>query len=163
MSKVRTLGELEELRRHWKREGKRIVLTNGCFDLLHGGHIWLLRQAKALGDILVVAVNSDESVRRLKGPHRPIFPLAERLEILAAIEVVDYLLSFSEETPRRVIATLLPDVLVKGGDWSIDQVVGRQEVEAAGGKVVVIPYREGKSTTEIITRIVTQGNDSGLP
>jgi len=163
MSKVRTLGELEELRRHWKREGKRIVLTNGCFDLLHGGHIWLLRQAKALGDILVVAVNSDESVQRLKGPHRPIFPLAERLEILAAIEVVDYLLSFSEETPRRVIATLLPDVLVKGGDWSIDQVVGRQEVEAAGGKVVVIPYREGKSTTEIITRIVTQGNDSGLP
>lgn len=156
ISKIKTLPELIELRRKWQRQGKKLVLTNGCFDLLHGGHIWLLQQAKSLGDILVVAVNSDESVRLLKGHQRPIFPLEERLEILSALEAVDYLLSFSEATPQRIIATLRPDVLVKGGDWSLDQVVGRQEVEAAGGEVVIIPYREGKSTTEIVARIVNE-------
>lgn len=155
-SKVKTLEELVELRRQWRQEGQKLVFTNGCFDLLHGGHIWLLQQAKTWGDILLVAVNSDESVRLLKGPQRPIFPLEERLEILSALEAVDYLLAFSEPTPHRIIAALLPDVLVKGGDWAPDQVVGGREVEAAGGRVVIIPYREGKSTTEMLARIVNK-------
>jgi D-beta-D-heptose 7-phosphate kinase/D-beta-D-heptose 1-phosphate adenosyltransferase len=128
------------------------VFTNGCFDLIHAGHIRLFREAARLGDVLIVALNSDASVRRLKGRSRPIFPLRERLEILAAIEDIDYVTSFSEDTPRRIIAALLPDVLVKGGDWQPDQVVGREEVEAAGGRVVIIPYLEGRSTSSIIRR-----------
>jgi rfaE bifunctional protein nucleotidyltransferase chain/domain len=137
-----------------RREGKRIVFTNGCFDLLHPGHIHTLTQAKAFGDVLVVAINSDASVKRLKGERRPILNQDERAVILSALSVVDYVTIFVEDTPLEVIRLLVPDVLVKGGDWGADAVVGRDVVEAHGGKVVLIPYQAGFSTTDIIERIV---------
>jgi len=139
----------------FRREGKRIVFTNGCFDLLHPGHIHTLTQAKALGDVLVVAINSDASVKRLKGERRPILNQEERAVMLSALAMVDYVTIFAEDTPLEVIRLLLPDVLVKGGDWGADAVVGREVVEADGGEVVLIPYQAGFSTTDIIERIVT--------
>ncbi len=135
------------------------MFTNGCFDLLHPGHIQSLEQARALGDALVVGLNSDKSVRELKGPGRPVFPELERAEILAALECVDAVVIFDELTPRSVIAALLPDVLVKGGDWPSNQIVGREEVEAAGGRVVSIPVVPGYSTTAILEKI-RQGADT---
>jgi D-beta-D-heptose 7-phosphate kinase/D-beta-D-heptose 1-phosphate adenosyltransferase len=136
-----------------KRNGRCIVFTNGCFDLLHPGHIGSLEQARALGDALIVGLNSDASVRQLKGAGRPVLPERERAEILAALECVDAVVIFDELTPREVIARLLPDILVKGGDWPGDQIVGREEVEAAGGRVVSIPVVPGYSTTEILQKI----------
>jgi D-beta-D-heptose 7-phosphate kinase/D-beta-D-heptose 1-phosphate adenosyltransferase len=136
-----------------KRNGRRIVFTNGCFDLLHPGHIGSLEQARALGDALIVGLNSDASVRQLKGAGRPLLPERERAEILAALECVDAVVIFDELTPREIIARLLPDVLVKGADWPGDQIVGRDEVEAAGGRVVSIPVVPGYSTTEILRKI----------
>lgn len=136
-----------------KRNGRRVVFTNGCFDLLHPGHIQSFEQARALGDVLIVGVNGDASVRELKGPGRPILPEMERAEILAALECVDAVIIFQEPTPREVVARLLPDVLVKGGDWPADQIVGREEVEAAGGKVVLAPVVPGYSTTSILQKI----------
>ena len=136
-----------------KRNGRRVVFTNGCFDLLHPGHIGSLEQARALGDTLIVGLNSDASVRQLKGAGRPVLPERERAEILAALECVDAVVIFNEPTPREVIARLLPDVLVKGGDWPGDQIVGREEVEAAGGRVVSIPVIPGYSTTAILRKI----------
>jgi D-beta-D-heptose 7-phosphate kinase/D-beta-D-heptose 1-phosphate adenosyltransferase len=136
-----------------KRNGRRIVFTNGCFDLLHPGHIGSLEQARALGDALIVGINSDASVRQLKGAERPVLPERERAEILAALECVDAVVIFNELTPREVIARLLPDVLVKGGDWPGDQIVGREEVEAAGGRVESIPVVPGYSTTAILRKI----------
>lgn len=152
--KIKTLTGLKKIRQVLKRKGKKVVFTNGCFDLLHSGHIHIFKEAKKQGDILIVAVNDDASVRKIKGSSRPIFPLDERLEILEALEEIDYLVSFSEETPQKLITSLLPDILVKGGDWEIDEVVGRKEVEEAGGKVVIIPYLEGYSSSEIINRII---------
>jgi len=136
-----------------KRNGKRVVFTNGCFDLLHPGHIESLETARTLGDVLIVGLNSDEGVRRLKGPGRPVYPAEERAEILASLECVDAVLIFDEPTPQRVIAALLPDVLVKGEDWPGNQIVGREEVEAAGGKVVRVEVVEGYSTSEILRKI----------
>ncbi len=136
-----------------KRNGKRVVFTNGCFDLLHPGHIESLETARALGDVLIVGINSDESVRTLKGPGRPVIPAEERAEILASLECVDAVFIFEELTPQRVIAALLPDVLVKGGDWPGNQIVGREEVEAAGGKVVRVEVVEGYSTSEMLKKI----------
>jgi len=136
-----------------KRNGRRIVFTNGCFDLLHPGHIGSLELARVLGDALIVGLNSDASVRQLKGAGRPVLPERERAEILAALECVDAVVIFNEPTPREVIARLLPDVLVKGGDWPGDQIVGREEVEAVGGRVVSIPVVPGYSTTEILRKI----------
>ncbi|MGH9743331.1 MAG: D-glycero-beta-D-manno-heptose 1-phosphate adenylyltransferase [Candidatus Acidiferrum sp.] len=136
-----------------KRNGRRVVFTNGCFDLLHPGHIGSLEQARDLGDALIVGLNSDASVCQLKGVGRPVMPERERAEILAALECVDAVVIFEELTPREVIAVLLPDVLVKGGDWPGDQIVGREEVEAAGGRVVSIPVVPGYSTTEILQKI----------
>jgi rfaE bifunctional protein nucleotidyltransferase chain/domain len=136
-----------------KRNGRRIVFTNGCFDLLHPGHIVSLERARALGDALIVGLNSDASVRELKGVGRPVLPERERAEILAGLECVDAVVIFDELTPREVIARLLPDVLVKGGDWPGDQIVGREEVEAAGGRVVSVPVVPGYSTTEILRKI----------
>ena len=136
-----------------KRNGRRIVFTNGCFDLLHPGHVCILQQARELGDALIVGLNSDASVRQLKGEGRPVLPARERAEILAALECVDAVVIFDEVTPREVIARLLPDVLVKGGDWPGNQIVGREEVEAAGGRVLSIPLVPGYSTTEILRRI----------
>jgi D-beta-D-heptose 7-phosphate kinase/D-beta-D-heptose 1-phosphate adenosyltransferase len=136
-----------------KRNGRRIVFTNGCFDLLHPGHIGSLEQARALGDALIVGLNSDASVRQLKGAGRPVLPERERAEILCALECVDAVVIFDEPTPREIISRLLPDVLVKGGDWPGDQIVGREEVEAAGGRVVSIPVVPGYSTTAMLRKM----------
>ena len=136
-----------------KRNGRRVVFTNGCFDLLHPGHIRLLEEARLLGDALIVGLNSDSSVRLLKGAGRPVVPEQERAEVLAALECVDAVVIFFEPTPREIISKLLPDVLVKGGDWRPDQIIGREEVEGAGGRVVSIPVVPGHSTTAILDRI----------
>jgi rfaE bifunctional protein nucleotidyltransferase chain/domain len=136
-----------------KRNGKQVVFTNGCFDLLHPGHIHILEQARRQGDALIVGLNSDGSVRGLKGSGRPVIPAEERAEILASLECVDAVVIFEETTPQRVISALLPDVLVKGGDWPADQIVGREEVETAGGKVVRVDVMPGYSTSEILKRI----------
>jgi len=140
VEKILPLDRAYEVADELKRRGKRVVFTNGCFDLLHPGHTRCLAEARKLGDVLIVALNSDRSVRELKGPDRPILPEAERAEILAALEAVDYVIIFDEPTPRAVIARLLPQVLVKGGDWGPNEIVGREEVESAGGKVVSIPF-----------------------
>jgi len=144
-----------------KAEGKRIVFTNGCFDLLHPGHIRLLARARKLGDILIVALNSDESVRRLKGTNRPILTLSERLEVISALASVDLVTSFEEDTPKEIVDEVIPDVLVKGGDWALDQIVGRETVESNGGQVIAIDFEEGYSTSGIINRI-REGAESKL-
>jgi len=138
-----------------RRNGRRVVFTNGCFDLLHPGHIRCLEQARALGDLLVVAINTDASVRRVKGAGRPVVPEGERAEVLAALAAVDYVTLFDEDTPQRIIVRVLPDVLVKGGDWGPDKIVGRAEVEAAGGRVVSIPLEPGYSTSALLEKIHT--------
>jgi len=136
-----------------RRAGKRVVFTNGVFDLLHPGHVALLQKARALGDLLVVAVNSDASVRRLKGPGRPFIAQRDRALMLAALEAVDHVLIFTQDTPLRLIERILPDVLVKGGDWKTGAIVGRDVVEGRGGRVVRVPVREGFSTTRIARSI----------
>jgi D-beta-D-heptose 7-phosphate kinase/D-beta-D-heptose 1-phosphate adenosyltransferase len=133
--------------------GKTLVFTNGVFDILHVGHVRYLAEARALGDALVIAVNSDRSVRELKGPDRPLTKEADRAEILAALRAVDYVTIFDDVSPRSLIARLLPDVLVKGGDYTLDQIHGREEVEAAGGRVVSLPFVADVSTSEILKRI----------
>ena len=143
------LGERVRLR----AVGRRLVFTNGVFDLLHVGHVRYLAEARALGDALVVAINSDRTVRELKGPDRPVFNEAERAEILAALRVVDYVTIFDDVSPRSLIAELLPDVLVKGGDYDLDQIHGREEVEAAGGKVISLPFVKGASTSALIEKM----------
>lgn len=141
-----------------KRNGRRAVFTNGCFDLLHPGHVDCLEQARALGDFLIVAVNSDASARGLdKGEGRPVVPQDDRARVIAALACVDYVTIFDQPTPRELIGALLPDVLVKGGDWPLDQIAGREEVEAAGGRVVSIPLAPGYSTTNLIERIRNAG------
>jgi D-beta-D-heptose 7-phosphate kinase/D-beta-D-heptose 1-phosphate adenosyltransferase len=149
LSRAEMLKERERLR----AAGQKLVFTNGVFDLLHVGHIRYLAQARALGDALLIAINSDRSVRELKGAGRPLTPENDRAEILVALEAVDYVTIFDDISPRLLIAELLPDVLVKGGDYSLDQIHGREEVEAAGGRVVSLPFVEGASTTEIVKRI----------
>jgi len=150
VEKILSLEQAYEVVEELKRQGKRVVFTNGCFDLLHPGHVRYLAQARELGDALLVAVNSDSGVRAIKGPGRPILPEGERAEILAALECVDYVTIFGDLTPQAVIARMLPQVLVKGGDWGPDEIVGRAEVEAAGGKIVSIPVVPGFSTSAII-------------
>ncbi len=152
-NKIQSPDRLVQIRCNLRLKSQNIVFTNGCFDILHRGHIHLFCQAKRLGDVLVVGVNDDDSIRRLKGPGRPVFPLQERMEVLSALTDIDYLVSFSQDTPRELIKKIQPDVLVKGGDWKPEEVVGREEVEAEGGKVAVIPYLPGRSTTEIIEKI----------
>jgi len=139
-----------------RRAGRRIAFTNGCFDLLHPGHIRSLEQARSSGDCLVVAVNSDRSVREMKGPGRPLVDQNERAELLAALAAVDWVVIFDEPTPERLIARLLPDVLVKGEDWAPGEIAGRAAVESAGGRVLRIPIEPGYSTSEIIQRIRNQ-------
>jgi len=140
------LGERDQ----WARQGRRVVFTNGCFDLLHAGHVRLLEAARAAGDILVVGLNSDRSVATLKGADRPFVPEPERAETLLALESVDRVVIFEDDTPLETIRTLLPDVLVKGADWALGDVVGRREVEAAGGRVVRVELLAGRSTTRIV-------------
>ncbi len=154
LAKVVTAAQLVPLLEQARAQNKRIVFTNGCFDLMHVGHTRYLREAKAFGHLLVVGVNSDASVRSLnKGSDRPIVPEAQRAEVLAALECVDYVVIFTEPDPERLIATLQPDVLVKGGDWAIDKIVGREIVESHGGAVKTIPLVPGMSTTALLQRI----------
>ncbi len=151
-SKIRASRALARALAQARAKGRKVVFTNGCFDLLHKGHVTYLERARKLGDLLVVALNDDQSVRRLKGVGRPINPLADRLEVIAALESVDFATWFSEDIPLNVIVELKPDVLVKGGDWTAKTTVGVKEVRAWGGKFRAIPYIEGRSTTEIIAR-----------
>jgi rfaE bifunctional protein nucleotidyltransferase chain/domain len=150
---VLTLDELILQFGRGKRNGKRVVFTNGCFDVLHPGHVRSLEAARGLGDCLIAGLNGDESVRALKGPGRPVIPASERAEILASLECVDAVVVFEDLTPQKAIASLLPDVLVKGADWPGNQIVGREEVEGAGGKVVLVEVFQGYSTTGILKRI----------
>ncbi len=153
MGEVVTRTELKQRIATLKRERKRVVFTNGCFDILHPGHIRMLEKARSLGDALVVGINSDPSVQEMKGPQRPVIPDSERAELLAALAAVDFVTIFDEPTPRELITEILPAVLVKGSDWGPDEIVGREEVEAAGGEVVSIPLEAGYSTTKLIDRI----------
>ena len=136
-----------------RRRGRRVVFTNGCFDLFHAGHLKVLNRPKRAGDLLVVGLNDDRSVRRLKGPKRPILPLKDRAALMGALKDVDYVTWFGEDTPHDLIRRLKPEVLVKGGDWSLNTIVGREEVEAVGGKVMSLAFVEGCSTTDVIERI----------
>ena len=154
MGKVVSQKELLSRVAEAKAARRRIVFTNGCYDLLHPGHVRLLEKSRELGDILVLALNSDRSVRENKGASRPIIPEDERAEIAAALAAVDYVVLFDEPTPREIIARVLPDVLVKGSDWGADEIVGREEVEAAGGGVVSVPLEPGYSTSAIIESIL---------
>ena len=146
-------SSLVEERRKWREEGRRVVLTNGCFDLLHPGHLTLLEAARAHGDVLVVAINSDRSVRRIKGEGRPLVPEAERAEMLLALEAVDRVVVYDEPTPLEVVKALVPEVLVKGADWAEDAIVGREQVEASGGRVVRVEMVPGRSTSAMLERI----------
>ncbi len=149
-------SELLAERARLRDAGRKLVFTNGVFDILHVGHVRYLRQARELGEALVVAINSDASVRELKGQDRPLMKQDDRAEVLAALSAVDYVTIFDESSPRSLIAALLPDVLVKGGDYALDQIHGREEVEAAGGRVLSLPFVEGASTSTIIDRIRKQ-------
>ncbi len=155
--KIKERDELEEIIEDLKRKGKKVIFTNGCFDILHIGHIRCLEEAKKLGDTLVVALNSDQSVRSIKGPSRPCTPEAERAQVLSALACVDYVVIFDEPDPLDLITCLRPNILVKGGDWTPETTVGREVVEDAGGKVVIIPQVEGASTSDIIDRIRKKG------
>lgn len=152
--KIKTRKELLRIIKDLKTKGKRIVFTNGCFDLLHIGHVRYLEKARALGDVLVVGVNSDSSVRKLKGPKRPILPEEERAGILSGLGCVDYITIFREIDPLKLITSLRPDLLVKGGDWTKEQTVGKEVVERLGGEVVIIPFIKGASTSNLIETIL---------
>jgi D-beta-D-heptose 7-phosphate kinase/D-beta-D-heptose 1-phosphate adenosyltransferase len=160
MCRVYSRDELLAERVRWKRDGKRVVFTNGCYDVLHPGHVRLLEQARSLGDVLILALNSDESIRRLKGPARPLFPLEQRARVVCALEAVNAVTAFDEDTPRELIAAVLPDILVKGADWS-HFIAGREEVEAAGGKVMTIPLEQGFSTTNIVHEVLERSRKRG--
>lgn len=151
--KIVTRPELDVALDDARRRGARIVFTNGCFDLLHAGHVHYLYEAKRSGDVLVVGLNSDASIRRMKGPGRPLVPVDERAEVLAALEMVDFVSVFAEDTPLELIKAVHPDVLVKGADWAPDQVVGRAEVQSTGGRLVLVPLRAGVSTTQLVERL----------
>jgi len=153
VSRFYTRADLLAQRALWKSAHQRVVFTNGCYDLLHPGHIRLLEQARSLGDVLVLALNSDASVRRMKGPSRPLIPEQERAEMALALEAVDAVTLFDEETPRELIAALLPDILIKGADWA-HFIAGREEVEAAGGQVLTVALEPGYSTTNLVERIL---------
>ncbi len=154
-----TIPELRPLLEILRAAGKKIVFTNGCFDIIHTGHTRYLAKAKSYGDVLVVAVNSDSSVRSIKGEKRPINNQSDRAETLAALEVVDYVVIFDEADPFNVITALRPDVLVKGGDWPAEKIIGRDVVLARGGRVINVPYIEGASTTSVIEKIVKRYRD----
>jgi D-beta-D-heptose 7-phosphate kinase/D-beta-D-heptose 1-phosphate adenosyltransferase len=155
-SKVKSLAAVVRAVRRARAAGRRVVFTNGCFDLLHRGHTRYLEQARSLGDVLVVAVNGDASVRTLKGPSRPVVPADQRAEVLAALAAVDHVVIFDELDPARVIAAVQPDVLVKGGDWPIERIVGADVVQSRGGQVRSLPYVDGMSTSALIQRILGQ-------
>jgi D-beta-D-heptose 7-phosphate kinase/D-beta-D-heptose 1-phosphate adenosyltransferase len=154
--KIKTLAEIVRLRPRFRESGRKLVFTNGCFDILHVGHVRYLNAAKSLGDALVVGINSDRSVREIKGDARPIMPQAERAEVLAALACIDFVCIFDEPTPKQIIDAIVPDVLVKGADWGISEIVGRDTVEKAGGIVLNVPLVEGSSTTDIIRKVLAR-------
>ena len=156
IEKILTPSEMLGERQRLRAAGRRLVFTNGVFDLLHVGHVRYLTEARTLGEALLVAINSDRTVRELKGADRPVFGEGERAEILAALRCVDYVTIFDDISPRGLIRELLPDVLVKGGDYQLDQIHGREEVEAAGGNVISLPFVEGASTTDIIKKMIRE-------
>ena len=157
VDKVLTREPLLAALRGERERGRKVVFTNGCYDLLHAGHVQLLRLAAQEGDVLVLGVNGDDSVRRLKGPERPFVPFEERAELLAGLEMVDYVVRFDEDTPAELIRAVRPEVLVKGGDWAIDRIVGRDTVESAGGRVLSIPLVPGRSTSSLVEKIRAEG------
>ncbi|HUK55259.1 MAG TPA: D-glycero-beta-D-manno-heptose 1-phosphate adenylyltransferase [Nitrospiria bacterium] len=152
-TKVKTVPQLRSILARLRRRGERIVITNGCFDLLHVGHLRYLRRARRYGDRLVVAINSDRSVRKIKGPRRPLLPQAERAELLAALSCVDYVTIFDEPDPLKIITALRPDVLIKGSDWGQNKIIGRDVVERRGGRVRRVPLVKGVSTSRLIEKI----------
>jgi D-glycero-beta-D-manno-heptose 1-phosphate adenylyltransferase len=152
--KVKRLDEIVQLRAGLRNQGKKLVFTNGCFDILHVGHVRYLKEARALGDALIVGINSDRSVREIKGQSRPIVTDLERAEVVAALACVDFTVIFDEPTPKEIIDEIVPDVLVKGADWGVSEIVGRDTVEKAGGVVLNIPLVQGSSTTEIIRKVI---------
>ncbi len=154
VEKILNRSDLSIVINNLKKQGKKIVFTNGCFDILHPGHVTYLDKAKKLGDVLVLGLNSDASVKRLKGKNRPVLNQDERATIISHLEMVDFICIFDEDTPYELISLVKPDVLVKGGDWSVENIVGKDIVESYGGLVINIPYIEGKSTTGIIERIL---------
>jgi D-beta-D-heptose 7-phosphate kinase/D-beta-D-heptose 1-phosphate adenosyltransferase len=156
MGQILSRAELVVRRAEWRREGRRVVFTNGCYDLLHPGHIRLLERARSMGDVLVLALNTDDSVRRLKGPARPLISQDDRGALAASLEAIDAVAYFDEDTPRELIAAVLPDILVKGADWS-HFIAGREEVEAAGGSVHALPLEPGYSSTNIEQEILRRG------
>ncbi len=151
--KLKTVEEVSAIAAQAQANGKIVVFTNGCFDLIHRGHLHTLRQAKAQGDLLIVALNSDTSAKALKGKDRPVMAEADRVELIAALEMVDYVVVYDDPDPYRLIAAIKPNVLAKGGDWSPDKIIGADVVQQNGGRVAVIPYLRGFSTSEIIERI----------
>ena len=157
---VLDISQLSSIVNSLKQAGKRIVFTNGCFDIIHVGHVRYLKEARSLGDVLVVGLNSDESVRAIKGMNRPIVPQGERAEVLSSLRDVDYVVIFNEPDPYNTIAALRPDILVKGGDWSIENIIGRDIVESCGGKVCTIPFIEGASSSRIIEDIINKYNSN---
>ena len=157
---VLDISQLSSIVDSLKQAGKRIVFTNGCFDIIHVGHVRYLKEARSLGDVLVVGLNSDESVRAIKGMNRPIVPQGERAEVLSSLRDVDYVVIFNEHDPYNTIAALRPDILVKGGDWSIENIIGRDIVESCGGKVCTIPFIEGASSSRIIEDIINKYNSN---
>lgn len=151
--KLKSLEEIRAIAVSARTNGKKVAFTNGCFDLLHPGHVHVLRAARACADLLIVGINSDQSVKHIKGPTRPVLPESDRCELLGAMEMVDFVVLFNEPDPQNLISAIRPDVLVKGGDWNSEKIIGADIVEEAGGRVVVVPYIKGFSTTEIIERI----------
>ena len=155
MGTIFTREQLIDRRAEWRHAGQTVVFTNGCYDILHPGHIRLLESARSLGDVLILALNTDASVQRLKGPTRPLISQQERAELAASLEAVDAVTFFDEDTPRELIAAILPDILIKGADWS-HFIAGREEVEAAGGKVLALPLEPGYSTTGILEEMLAR-------
>lgn len=159
MSNIKTIEDIKALRKRWKAEGKKVVFTNGCFDLIHSGHVDYLVKAKEMGDILILALNTDTSVKRIKGNKRPILKQDERAFIVSNLKPVDYVTFFEEDTPAEIISELIPDVLVKGADWSLDKIVGREVVESNGGEVKTIKFVNDQSTSKIIQTILNSYKD----
>ena len=154
LKKIWSRNEALEKVRAWQASGKKVVFSNGCFDILHAGHVEYLAAARELGDALIIGLNSDASVRRLKGPNRPVCCEADRAAVLSALQVVDGVTLFNEDTPEELIGTLLPDILVKGSDWAVEQIAGAKAVIEGGGSVLTLPLLEGRSTTGIIEKII---------
>ncbi len=151
--KIKSPQKLRSIFAKLKRQGKKTAFTNGCFDIIHYGHVNYLEKARKKADVLIVAINSDSSIRRIKGDKRPIVKLKDRQGVVAALESVDFVTSFNQNTPSEIIKLLKPDILVKGGDWNKNEIVGKDTVESCGGRVIIIPYIKGQSTTQIIKRI----------